>query len=115
VIFQDKLEKAINKNNSLLCVGLDPDPQKLEQGQSQFDFNKAIVDQTAGLVCCFKPQIAFYSAAGLKGLEDLKKLLTTSIRIIKTSPYFLMLKGEILKALMKSTHRKFLIFLLLMR
>jgi len=75
VIFQDKLEKAINKNNSLLCVGLDPDPQKLEQGQSQFDFNKAIVDQTAGLVCCFKPQIAFYSAAGLKGLEDLKKTI----------------------------------------
>ena len=75
MIFQDKLEKAINKNNSLLCVGLDPDPQKLEQGQSQFDFNKAIVDQTAGLVSCFKPQIAFYSAAGLKGLEDLKKTI----------------------------------------
>jgi len=75
VTFQDKLEKAIVKNNSLLCVGLDPDPQKLEQGQSQFDFNKAIVNQTASLVCCFKPQIAFYSAAGLKGLEDLKKTI----------------------------------------
>ena len=75
MIFQNKLEKAIDRNNSLLCVGLDPDPQKLDKGQSQFDFNKAIIDQTAGLVCCFKPQIAFYSAAGLKGLEGLKKTI----------------------------------------
>lgn len=73
--FQDKLEKAIDKNNSLLCVGLDTDPQKLKKGQSQFDFNKAIIDKTADLVCCFKPQVAFYSAAGLIGLEDLKKTI----------------------------------------
>ena len=74
--FQDKLDKAVSKNNSLLCVGLDPDFTKLKKGQSQFEFNKKIIDQTANLVCAFKPQIAFYAAAGLKGLEDLKKTIT---------------------------------------
>lgn len=73
--FQDKLDKAISKNNSLVCVGLDPDPTKLKKGQSQFEFNKAIINQTADLVCCFKPQIAFYAAAGLKGLKDLKNTI----------------------------------------
>ena len=73
--FQDKLDKAVSKNNSLLCVGLDPDPTKLKKGQSQFEFNKNIIDQTAGLVCCFKPQIAFYAAAGIEGLEDLGKTI----------------------------------------
>ena len=57
-------------------MGLDPDPSKLKKGQSQFEFNKKIIDQTANLVCAFKPQIAFYAAAGLKGLEDLKKTIT---------------------------------------
>jgi len=75
VNFQDKLDKAISKNNSLLCVGLDPDFTKLKKGQGQFEFNKTIIDQTAGLVCAFKPQIAFYAAAGLEGLDDLKKTI----------------------------------------
>jgi len=75
VNFQDKLDKAISKNNSLVCVGLDPDPTKLKKGQTQFEFNKTIIDQTADLVCAFKPQIAFYEAAGLKGLEDLEKTI----------------------------------------
>ena len=74
--FQDKLDKAVFANNSLVCVGLDPDFSKLKKGQSQFEFNKTIIDQTAGLVCAFKPQIAFYAAAGLKGLKDLKKTIT---------------------------------------
>ena len=73
--FQDKLDKAISKNNSLLCVGLDPDFTKLKKGQGQIEFNKTIIDQTAGLVCAFKPQIAFYAAAGLEGLDDLKKTI----------------------------------------
>lgn len=73
--FQEKLDKAIFKNNSLVCVGLDPDPTKLKKGQSQFEFNKNIIDQTADLVCSFKPQFAFYAAANLNGLKDLKKTI----------------------------------------
>ena len=53
--------------NSLLCVGLDPDPAKLPahlKGQpgAIYEFCKAIVDATADLVCCFKPQIAYFAA-----------------------------------------------------
>ena len=73
--FLTKLEKLQERNNSLLCVGLDPDSGKLESGQNQFEFNKKIVDETADYVCCFKPQIAFYAAVGLIGLENLKKTI----------------------------------------
>lgn len=62
--FQKKLDQIVNKNNSLLCVGLD---------QSSFDFNKKIIDQTHDLVCAYKPNSAFYEAEGAKGIEELKK------------------------------------------
>ncbi len=71
--FQDKLISAQRQNNSLLCVGLDPDPQKLQKAETQFDFNKKIIDATSQSVCCYKPQIAFYAAAGENGLQSLKK------------------------------------------
>ncbi len=73
--FTSKLKKAIAKNNSLLCVGLDPDPQNLNGAKSQFEFNKKIIDRTASYVCCYKPQIAFYAAAGLDGLQNLQKTI----------------------------------------
>jgi len=75
VDFQTKLSNIVQKNNSLLCVGLDPDPEKLKSKQSQFDFNREIVDRVADYVCCFKPQIAFYAALGTTGLSDLKKTI----------------------------------------
>ncbi|OGD87609.1 orotidine 5'-phosphate decarboxylase [Candidatus Curtissbacteria bacterium RIFCSPHIGHO2_01_FULL_41_11] len=73
--FKSKLEKISQKNNSLLCVGLDPDPENLSGAIDQFEFNKKVVDETAEFVCCYKPQIAFYGAAGLKGFENLKKTI----------------------------------------
>ena len=65
--FTQALAAAWQKNNSLLCVGLDPDPAKFPahlQGKPDaiFEFCKAIVDTTADLVCCFKPQIAYFAA-----------------------------------------------------
>lgn len=74
--FKTKLDKAISKNSSLLCVGLDPDPAKLKKGESQFQFNKIIIDATAAFVCAYKPNIAFYEAVGLTGLEDLKSTIS---------------------------------------
>lgn len=76
--FLQKLEQAIEKNNSLLCVGLDPDtskfPTHLQNGhESIFAFNKAIIDATHDVVCSFKPQIAYYSALGVPAIEALKK------------------------------------------
>lgn len=70
--FQKKLSEIIKKNNSLLCVGLDPDPSKTN---NIFDFNKSIIDLTSELVCAYKPNIAFYEAAGIVGLRDLKKTI----------------------------------------
>ncbi len=62
-----KLNQAWSNNNSLLCVGLDPDLAKLPaQFQTSpngiFDFCRAIIDATADLACSFKPQIAYFSA-----------------------------------------------------
>lgn len=77
---QAKFQKSAELNNSLLCVGLDPElksiPNKFKSSKdSIFNFNKFIVDQTADLVCCFKPNIAFYEAYGLDGLVQLKKTI----------------------------------------
>jgi orotidine-5'-phosphate decarboxylase len=66
--FMQKLTAAWSSQNSLLCVGLDPDPLKMppflssHKGGTMFAFCKAIVDATADLVCAFKPQIAYFSA-----------------------------------------------------
>ena len=71
--FVEKLAKSSQKNHSLLCVGLDPDPALMPDGIGIFEFNKAIIDATADLVCAYKPNIAFYESAGNTGLEALKR------------------------------------------
>ena len=70
--FVDKLLAASNRNDSLLCVGLDPDPGLMPE-IGLLEFNKAIVDATADLVCAYKPNLAFYEALGIGGLEILQK------------------------------------------
>jgi orotidine-5'-phosphate decarboxylase len=70
--FYEKLARAIRKNRSLLCVGLDPDPALMPEGLSVFEFNKAIIDATIEMVGAYKPNIAFYEALGSEGLEALK-------------------------------------------
>lgn len=76
--FLQKLDEAVTSHNSLLCVGLDPDPAKLPAAVSSsqtplFDFNKPIIDATADLICAFKPNSAFYEAKGAAGIEQLKQ------------------------------------------
>jgi orotidine-5'-phosphate decarboxylase len=70
--FFEKLAGAIKRNQSLLCVGLDPDPALMPEDINIFEFNKAIIDATAGFVCAYKPNIAFYEALGSEGLDALK-------------------------------------------
>lgn len=65
--FIEKLSSAWNANNSLLCVGLDPDIAKFplhlqQQPDAIFSFCKEIIDATAATACAFKPQIAYFSA-----------------------------------------------------
>ncbi len=76
--FITKLQNSWVKNNSLLCVGLDPELSKLPKHQQSvqdplFAFNKAIIDATADLVCAFKPNSAFYEALGPDGIRQLKQ------------------------------------------
>jgi orotidine-5'-phosphate decarboxylase len=66
-------KQSAQKNNSLLCVGLDPDLAKLPTGHDQLSFNKAIIDATHDVVCCYKPNSAFYEAAGAEGIQALKE------------------------------------------
>ena len=78
--FMEKLRQAWRRQNSLLCVGLDPDPAKLPEilsgDQTLFEFNRQIIDATAPWSCAFKPQIAYYAAAGAE------KQLEMTIRYI---------------------------------
>jgi orotidine-5'-phosphate decarboxylase len=67
VTFIDKLSAALTANNSLLCVGLDPDTSRFpahlqQQPDAIFAFCKAIIDATADTACAFKPQIAYFAA-----------------------------------------------------
>lgn len=76
--FLNKLRASQSHNNSLLCVGLDPDlgklPANLRDVESPyFAFNKAIIDATADLVCAYKPNSAFYEARGAAGITELKQ------------------------------------------
>ncbi len=75
--FQQKLEAIVEKNNSLVCVGLDSDWGKLpemvkKEEYPQFAFNKATIDATHDLVCAYKPNSAFYEYLGSEGIRQLK-------------------------------------------
>jgi orotidine-5'-phosphate decarboxylase len=89
--FIDKLHAAERAHQSLLCVGLDPDPAKLPlawRGQPDriFDFCARIVDATADLVIAFKPQIAYFAAhraeAQLERLMDHMRAQAPMVPII---------------------------------
>ena len=65
--FVAELARAWERNNSLLCVGLDPEIERFPraigaEASPIFHFNKAVVDATADLVCAYKPQFAHYAA-----------------------------------------------------
>jgi orotidine-5'-phosphate decarboxylase len=72
--FTDKLLAASRRNKSWLCVGLDPDPALMPK-VGLLEFNKSIIDVTADLVCAYKPNLAFYEALGINGLELLQKTI----------------------------------------
>ena len=69
--FADRLLAASEATESLVCVGLDVDPARMPVPDVA-EFNRAIVDATADLVCAYKPNIAFYEALGLPGLRALE-------------------------------------------
>ena len=77
--FTDQLARAEALNDSLLCVGLDPDPSKFPGSWKDdpariFDFCASIVDTTRDLVIAFKPQIAYFAAH--RAEEQLERLIS---------------------------------------
>jgi orotidine-5'-phosphate decarboxylase len=77
--FKDMLHKASKSQQSLLCVGLDPEPSKFPmqwRGQAHhiYDFGAQIVDATHDVVCAFKPQIAYFAAH--RAENQLERLIT---------------------------------------
>ncbi|MCH7606326.1 MAG: orotidine-5'-phosphate decarboxylase [Chloroflexi bacterium] len=69
--FAARLDQACSANRSLVCVGLDVDPDRLPISDV-LEFNRAIIDATADLVCAYKPNLGFYEALGLPGLKALE-------------------------------------------
>ncbi|HSG90816.1 MAG TPA: orotidine-5'-phosphate decarboxylase [Pseudomonadales bacterium] len=89
--FYDRLDAAWDAFDSLLCVGIDPDPGRFPAcvGNSPTDipaFAAAIIDATADLVCAYKPQIAHFSALGAEA-----ELETTIALIRERAPHALVI------------------------
>lgn len=87
--FIEKLEAAVEKNGSLLMVGLDPQEEFLP-GSGDIctrltDWGKGIIEQTSDLVCGYKPNMAFYEQygpAGLRALQETIQAVPTDLPIV---------------------------------
>ena len=95
--FYAKLEAAAHRNDTLLCVGLDPTPESCptrfladahipQDGPDSANegtckallaWNKAVIESTSDLVCCYKPNIAFYEALGQPGMALLRATISS--------------------------------------
>ena len=92
MLFIDQLRAAATQNNSLLCVGLDPEPSRFPgtmQGDASkiYDFCAAIVDATHDLVNSFKPQIAYFAAH--RAEDQLEKLMAHMRKVAPHVPVIL--------------------------
>lgn len=67
-MFVDKLRAAQKLNNSFLCIGLDPDPALMAHPHIPSFFSE-IIAETKDLVCAYKPNLAFFEALGLEGMQ----------------------------------------------
>lgn len=77
---KNDLYSNILKYKSFLCVGLDPDPERIPKhlhsaGDTIFEFNKSIIEATEKYCVAYKLNIAFYESMGIKGWESLQKTL----------------------------------------
>ena len=80
--FVQRLRHACETNRSLLCVGLDPYPDKIRlvEGEDVLRFNRAIIDATHEHVCAYKPNTSFYEGLGWKRGMD---ILVETVRYIR--------------------------------
>ena len=76
MLSRGQLIKQIKQKRSFLCIGLDPDIDKIpaflkDYPDPIFEFNKRIIDATRDLCVAYKPNSAFYESYGVKGLQSL--------------------------------------------
>ncbi|HXI15734.1 MAG TPA: orotidine-5'-phosphate decarboxylase [Chloroflexota bacterium] len=78
--FFTRVERAVAENNSLLCIGLDVELDRLPTSlrglpalKAVLEFNRRIIEATCDLVACYKPNLAFYEALGPDGLNALRE------------------------------------------
>ncbi len=100
--FLDKLLATSRQQNSLLCVGLDPEPERfpaqlhdMPVAKAVTYFCQAIIEATAPYVCAFKPNMAFFEVLGPKGMYIFQDVSMQSAEIwkilrVNTRPQFLM-------------------------
>lgn len=83
--FTDKLEHAIAQNNTLLILGLDPNPEMIPPETDPWEWLQFVIEKTRDKVCAYKPTLGFYQAMGASGielLENILPLIPSSIPII---------------------------------
>lgn len=82
--YTQKLQRAVSSSNSLLCVGLDPDPQKIptplkdrysDPGDLVFEFCRRIIQATKVHTAAYKLNLAFFEALGSNGFRAFERLL----------------------------------------
>ncbi|NDY92961.1 orotidine-5'-phosphate decarboxylase [Ideonella livida] len=90
--FTSLLDHVTHRHESMLCVGLDPEPAKFPVGMKGderriFEFCARIVDATKDLVCAFKPQIAYFAAH--RAEDQLEQLMAYIRRVAPDVPIIL--------------------------
>ncbi len=78
---RNKANSRISALKSLLCVGLDSDPEKMPRVFSRYEnpvveFNRAVIRATSDVAVAYKLNTAFYEARGIAGLSDMEKTLS---------------------------------------
>ena len=73
--FRTRFAAAAARNHSLLCVGLDPDPARIPAGVSVRDFLLGVVEATADVACCYKPNVAFFEPDLHAGMELVREVI----------------------------------------
>lgn len=84
--YLDKLRAAAIARDSLLCVGLDPDPKLIRGGlEGAVEFCRTLIEATSDIACAYKPNAAFweqYGPRGWEGLATVRRLVPTDIPVL---------------------------------
>jgi orotidine-5'-phosphate decarboxylase len=77
---KEDLKKSIQEKKNFICLGLDPDMDKIPSHLLQtedpiFEFCKEIIEATKDIVVAYKPNLAFFEAYGTKGWQSLEKVM----------------------------------------